>query len=171
MSVSGGTAAVAHASDLVTIIGGATIAIQSVPAGLTFTVDNGEPRIAPATVLLTQGSHTLTVSELQPGTAGIRYRWMSWSDGRRKFAFRYGGRQCRHVYRHLSDAVPIESLGVACHWRASGCSSFKFPRRGDYRDRQCKRKFALFVPALERQHDGLGHGSDHRDGRPSHHCG
>ena len=56
------------------------IAIQTVPAGLQFSVDGGATLIAPQTVELTPGSHTISVTATQAGTAGTQYVFASWSD-------------------------------------------------------------------------------------------
>jgi hypothetical protein len=65
-----------------TTVGGPTpITIQTVPAGLQFTVDGGTAQTAPQTVSLSQGTHTIAVATPQPGTAGTQYVFASWSDG------------------------------------------------------------------------------------------
>ena len=57
------------------------ITVQTSPPGLQFTVDGGAAETAPATVNLSQGSHTLAVASPQAGAAGTRYVFASWSDG------------------------------------------------------------------------------------------
>ena len=66
-----------------TVTGSATltgITLQTNPPGLQFTVDGGAPQIAPQTVSLSQGSHTIAVAGTQAGGAGTQYAFSSWSD-------------------------------------------------------------------------------------------
>jgi len=58
----------------------ASITIQTVPAGLQFTVDGGLTQTAPHTISLTQGAHTIAVMTTQAGTAGTQNVFTSWSD-------------------------------------------------------------------------------------------
>ena len=60
---------------------GTPITIQTVPAGLQFTIDGGAPQTAPQTVGLSPGSHTLAVAATQAGASGTQYLFASWSDG------------------------------------------------------------------------------------------
>jgi len=57
------------------------VTIQTSPAGLQFSVDGGALQIAPQTLSLSQGSHTISVAATQPGAAGTQYVFVSWSDG------------------------------------------------------------------------------------------
>jgi uncharacterized repeat protein (TIGR01451 family) len=79
VSVSGGGAPSANASDPTTIVN-PPIAIQTTPSGLQFTVDNGTAQTAPQTLNLTPGIHTLAVASTQSGTPGTQYVFSNWSD-------------------------------------------------------------------------------------------
>ena len=57
------------------------LTIQTIPAGLLFSVDGGLPQTAPQTMTLTAGSHTIAVAATQSGGAGTQYVFNSWSDG------------------------------------------------------------------------------------------
>ena len=63
----------------------AAITIQTVPAGLQFTVDGGAVQTAPETIGLSAGTHTLAVAATQTGaggaSSGTQYVFTSWSDG------------------------------------------------------------------------------------------
>ena len=58
-----------------------SITIQTVPTGLQFTVDGGTAQTAPATLNLSQGTHTIAVASPQAGAVGTQYVLSSWSDG------------------------------------------------------------------------------------------
>jgi uncharacterized repeat protein (TIGR01451 family) len=78
VTVSGGGAATASASDPTSIVGPA-ISVQTSPSGLLFTIDNAAAQIAPQTINLTPGTHTIAVASPQvaPGT---QYIFTGWSD-------------------------------------------------------------------------------------------
>ena len=57
------------------------VTIQTSPTGLQFTVDGGSAQIAPQTLMLAQGTHTIAVAPTQSGMAGTQYTFLSWSDG------------------------------------------------------------------------------------------
>src|SRR5579872_682079 len=57
------------------------ITIQTSPTGLQFTVDGGNTQVAPQTLNLPQGPHTIAVVGTQPGATGTQYVFTSWSDG------------------------------------------------------------------------------------------
>lgn len=57
------------------------ISIQTSPAGLQFSLDGGVAQVAPQTVYLTQGSHTVAAMATQAGAAGMQYVFTAWSDG------------------------------------------------------------------------------------------
>jgi len=57
------------------------VTIQTSPPGLQFTVDGGTPQIAPQTLNLSAGTHTIAVATPQAGSAGTEYVFASWSDG------------------------------------------------------------------------------------------
>ncbi len=61
--------------------GGTTITIATSPAGLQVSIDGGSAQIAPVTVSLPQGSHSIAVVTPQAGAAGSQYVFTSWSDG------------------------------------------------------------------------------------------
>ena len=63
------------------LFGQSSITIQTVPAGLQFTVDGGTSQTSPLTLNLTQGAHNLAVATPQAGTTGTQYTFASWSDG------------------------------------------------------------------------------------------
>lgn len=75
--------AVATQNATITILASCTtpITIQTIPAGLPFSVDGGSEQKSPATVSLSQGSHTVGVRSPQSGGTGIQYVFVSWSDG------------------------------------------------------------------------------------------
>ncbi len=54
------------------------VTIQTVPAGLQFSVDGGTPQTA-SPVSLTPGQHSIAVAT-QPGATGTQYVFASWSD-------------------------------------------------------------------------------------------
>ena len=56
------------------------ILIQTVPAGLQFSVDNGLPQLAPLTVSLSTGTHTIAVAPTQGDGAGTQNIFTFWSD-------------------------------------------------------------------------------------------
>jgi probable HAF family extracellular repeat protein len=56
------------------------ITIQTSPEGLQFSIDSGVVQIAPQTVYLTRGTHTVTVTATQAGAAGTQYVFNTWSD-------------------------------------------------------------------------------------------
>ena len=57
------------------------VTIQTNPAGLQFSVDGGPAQIAPQTLNLSPGTHTLAVAPTQAGAAGTQYVFSTWSDG------------------------------------------------------------------------------------------
>ncbi|HTX36333.1 MAG TPA: DUF4214 domain-containing protein [Bryobacteraceae bacterium] len=57
------------------------VTIQTNPAGLQFSVDGGPSQIAPQTLNLSPGTHTLVVATTQAGAAGTQYVFSTWSDG------------------------------------------------------------------------------------------
>ncbi len=57
-----------------------SIAIKTNPTGLTFSVDNGAVQIAPQTLSLTTGMHTIAVAAAQASGAGVQNVFASWSD-------------------------------------------------------------------------------------------
>jgi len=57
------------------------VTIQTSPTGLQFTVDGGVVQMAPQTLNLSQGSHTIAVTSPQAGPAGTQYVFTGWSDG------------------------------------------------------------------------------------------
>lgn len=58
------------------------LTIQTAPSGLQFAVDGGALLTAPRTLNLTTGTtHSISVTSPQPGSAGTRYAFTSWSDG------------------------------------------------------------------------------------------
>ncbi len=59
---------------------GQSIMIQTSPAGLQFSVDNGAAQTAPQTLTLPPGSHSLAVAATQAGAAGTQYVFAGWSD-------------------------------------------------------------------------------------------
>jgi uncharacterized repeat protein (TIGR01451 family) len=78
LTVSGGSAAAASASDPTSIVGPA-VTVQTSPSGLQFTIDNGAAQIAPQSINLTPGTHTIAVAS--PQTApGTQYIFTGWSD-------------------------------------------------------------------------------------------
>jgi hypothetical protein len=79
VTVSGGGAANATASDPTTIVG-PPIIIQTTPPNLQFTVDNGTPQTGPETLNLVPGSHAIAVAATQSGTPGTQYVFTGWSD-------------------------------------------------------------------------------------------
>ena len=58
----------------------AQVSIQTVPAGLSFSVDGGPTQTISA-VSLPPGTYTIAVAATQPGQAGSQYVFQSWSDG------------------------------------------------------------------------------------------
>ncbi|HLJ48609.1 MAG TPA: FG-GAP-like repeat-containing protein [Bryobacteraceae bacterium] len=58
----------------------AGITIQTSPAGLQFSVDNGSPLTAPQVLTLSGGQHTIAVAQLQTGPSGTQYMFTNWSD-------------------------------------------------------------------------------------------
>jgi len=58
-----------------------TITIQTNPPGLQFIVDGGGAQVAPQTLNLALGPHTIAVATTQSGGTGIRDVFASWSDG------------------------------------------------------------------------------------------
>ncbi|HYQ85629.1 MAG TPA: T9SS type A sorting domain-containing protein, partial [Bacteroidota bacterium] len=61
---------------------GAQVVVQSSPGGLSITVD-GVNYPSPQTFTWTTGSaHTVSAADTQSGTAGIRYVWNNWNDGK-----------------------------------------------------------------------------------------
>ncbi|MGO9254963.1 MAG: G1 family glutamic endopeptidase [Bryobacteraceae bacterium] len=56
------------------------ITIQTIPAGLRFSVDGGTAQTAPQTLNLSPGPHTIAVVTPQAGTAGTQYVFTNWSD-------------------------------------------------------------------------------------------
>jgi len=81
VSVSGGGSAPATGSDPTGVQVGEPVTIQTVPAGLPFSIDGDPPQIAPVSTNLTQGGHTLAVSGTQAGAPGVRYIFSNWNDG------------------------------------------------------------------------------------------
>jgi uncharacterized protein (TIGR03437 family) len=57
------------------------ITILTSPEGLLFSVDNGTQQMAPQTLSLSQGPHTIAVATTQPGGTGTQYVFTGWSDG------------------------------------------------------------------------------------------
>ncbi len=57
------------------------ITIQTSPTGLQFWVDGGAAQMAPQTISLAPGTHTIAVVTTQAGAAGTQYVFASWSDG------------------------------------------------------------------------------------------
>lgn len=78
VTVSGGGTASASASDPTTVVGPA-ITVQTVPSGLQFSIDNAAPQIAPQTINLAPGMHTIAVASTQTAP-GTEYLFSSWSD-------------------------------------------------------------------------------------------
>jgi uncharacterized repeat protein (TIGR01451 family) len=78
-AVSGGGSAPASGDDPTTILGPA-ITFQTVPAGLGFSIDGGAVQIAPLTLPMTAGSHTIAVVAPQAGSPGVQYVFTGWSD-------------------------------------------------------------------------------------------
>ena len=65
-----------------TITPASALTIQTVPAGLQFSLDGGPLQTAPKLANLVTGStHSITLATLQPGPAGIQYAFTGWSDG------------------------------------------------------------------------------------------
>lgn len=59
-----------------------SVTVQTVPAGLQFSIDGGAAQIAPQTLTFTTGStHILSVPTSQPGATGVQNAFTSWSDG------------------------------------------------------------------------------------------
>ncbi|MGD0777694.1 MAG: DUF2341 domain-containing protein [Candidatus Solibacter sp.] len=57
------------------------VTLQTLPAGLSYTVDNANTFIAPATLTWVIGSvHTIATASTQPGAAGTQYIFTGWSD-------------------------------------------------------------------------------------------
>ena len=82
VTVSGGGSASASATDF-TVISALTssVTVQTSPPGLQFSVDGGTPKIAPQTLYLPAGSHTIAVATTQADGTGTQYLFTSWSDG------------------------------------------------------------------------------------------
>jgi uncharacterized protein (TIGR03437 family) len=57
------------------------VTIQTNPAGRLFSVDGGAAQIAPQTLNLSQGQHTIAVATPQNGSSGTQYVFANWSDG------------------------------------------------------------------------------------------
>ena len=57
-----------------------SIAIQTKPSKLRFSVDGGPVQLSPQTLNLSQGSHTIAVGTPQAGAAGIQYVFSGWND-------------------------------------------------------------------------------------------
>ena len=58
------------------------VALQTSPAGLLVSVDGASPVAAPLWFDWTPGSqHTIAAASPQPGTPGVRYEFLNWSDG------------------------------------------------------------------------------------------
>ena len=57
------------------------VTIQTNPAGLQFSVDGGAAQTAPQTLNLSQGTHTIAVTQTQPGPAWTQYVYTGWNDG------------------------------------------------------------------------------------------
>ena len=74
-----GLKSAASAAVAITVL--TAITVQTVPAGLPFSVDGGPAQTAPSTVNLTVGSHTLAVAATQAGGSGTQYIFASWNDG------------------------------------------------------------------------------------------
>jgi len=51
------------------------------PSGLRIHVDGGEPRVAPFSLSLSAGGHTVETATTQAGSEGTRYVFTGWSDG------------------------------------------------------------------------------------------
>ena len=58
-----------------------SVSIQTNPSGLQFSLDGGPLQVAPQTLSLAEGAHTLAVATTEPGSAGTQYSFTSWSDG------------------------------------------------------------------------------------------
>ena len=58
-----------------------SVTIQTVPAGLTVTVDGGAAQIAPYTFTATPGLNYTIATTSPQGTVGTRYLFAAWSDG------------------------------------------------------------------------------------------
>ena len=58
----------------------AGVTIQTNPSGLQFTVDGGAAQIAPQSLSLSQGPHTIAVTTTQAGATGTQYVFANWSD-------------------------------------------------------------------------------------------
>lgn len=56
------------------------VTVQTVPAGLSFSLDGGAPQTAPQTLNLVSGQHTLAVQAVQSGSPGTQYIFSVWSD-------------------------------------------------------------------------------------------
>ena len=76
-----GAAGSLSANKSLAIASAAAITIQTVPAGLQFSVDGGAAQTAPQTVSLAQGQHTVAVATSQTPGAGILDQFANWSDG------------------------------------------------------------------------------------------
>ncbi len=59
-----------------------SVTLQTNPAGLLFSVDNGTAQTAPQTLSLSQGAHSIAVSQTQSPGAGSQAIFDSWSDGK-----------------------------------------------------------------------------------------
>jgi len=57
-----------------------SVTIVTNPAGLAFTVDNGVAQIAPQTIGLLPGAHTISVKTVLHGEVGTQYQFLGWSD-------------------------------------------------------------------------------------------
>jgi uncharacterized repeat protein (TIGR01451 family) len=78
-AVSGGGAVAASGNDPTTL--GVAITVQTVPAGLQFSMDGAAAQIAPLTLALATGNHTIAVQSPQAGLPGTQYVFTAWSDG------------------------------------------------------------------------------------------
>ena len=81
VTLSGGGSITSTASDSALVGWFSNVTIQTSPEGLQFTVDGGSPQIAPQTLSLSTGSHTIAVNATQAGAPGTQYVFAQWSDG------------------------------------------------------------------------------------------
>jgi len=80
VALAGGGSPTVTSSDTTDITLGLPISIQTSPTGLPFTVDGGPYQVAPITLILATGAHTIAVASPTLGSAGTQYRFTGWSD-------------------------------------------------------------------------------------------
>jgi len=80
VSISGGGAAPASGSDSTGVSTGTAITFQTNPSGLPFMIDGAAPQIAPQTINLVPGTHSVAVPATQSPSPGVQYVFTGWSD-------------------------------------------------------------------------------------------